>query len=203
MFGRDKEHGQATVVAREVDDAASDRYHNGWTYVADVQPDSGAPAFRATFRARFSHTEEFHEPVVGEQIRVTFDKDQQVEFDPEVLREMAKAKKADRKEQFAAIAGAAPGSAVDPASADVQAAQYRAMRIRAAIDRAKEAGNDAEIERLTAMLARVEAGDLSLPAAAPMPDPLDRLQKLADLHESGALTDEEFAAEKAKLLGAS
>jgi len=29
---------------------------------------------------------------------------------------------------------------------------------------------------------------------------LDQIQKLADLHESGALTDEEFSAAKAKLL---
>jgi hypothetical protein len=40
------------------------------------------------------------------------------------------------------------------------------------------------------------------PAAAP--DPMDvkmaELKKLGDLHESGVLTDEEFAAEKAKIL---
>jgi Short C-terminal domain len=34
-------------------------------------------------------------------------------------------------------------------------------------------------------------------------DPLDRLGKLADLHDRGALTDAEFAAEKAKILGES
>ena len=32
-------------------------------------------------------------------------------------------------------------------------------------------------------------------------DRISRLERLADLHRSGALTDEEFAAEKAKLLG--
>jgi hypothetical protein len=32
-------------------------------------------------------------------------------------------------------------------------------------------------------------------------DPVERLEKLADLHERGALTDAEFAAEKAKILG--
>lgn len=32
-------------------------------------------------------------------------------------------------------------------------------------------------------------------------DPEDRLTKLADLHDRGVLTDEEFAAEKAKILG--
>lgn len=45
------------------------------------------------------------------------------------------------------------------------------------------------------------------PAEAPAPaggitdDALDRLQKLSALHASGALTDEEFAAAKAKILG--
>ena len=40
-------------------------------------------------------------------------------------------------------------------------------------------------------------------AAAPAPadDPLARLRELAQLHESGALTDDEFTAAKAKLLG--
>jgi hypothetical protein len=41
--------------------------------------------------------------------------------------------------------------------------------------------------------------------AAPPPAPTsdaDELQQLAQLHASGALTDEEFAAAKAKILGA-
>ncbi len=40
-------------------------------------------------------------------------------------------------------------------------------------------------------------------AAAPVPpapDPYDQIEHLAALHASGALTDEEFAAEKAKVL---
>jgi uncharacterized protein YnzC (UPF0291/DUF896 family) len=32
------------------------------------------------------------------------------------------------------------------------------------------------------------------------PDPLDRIAKLAQLRDSGALTNEEFEAQKAKLL---
>jgi membrane protease subunit (stomatin/prohibitin family) len=39
------------------------------------------------------------------------------------------------------------------------------------------------------------------PAAAPQKDVTAELQKLADLHKSGVLTDEEFAAAKKKLLG--
>ena len=39
-------------------------------------------------------------------------------------------------------------------------------------------------------------------AYAPVPpDPLDELEHLVQLHESGVLTDEEFAAAKAKILG--
>jgi len=36
--------------------------------------------------------------------------------------------------------------------------------------------------------------------APPPPDPYDQIEHLAQLHASGALTDEEFAAEKAKVL---
>ena len=38
-------------------------------------------------------------------------------------------------------------------------------------------------------------------AAAPPADPIQRLKDLADLKQQGILTDEEFAAEKAKILG--
>ena len=36
---------------------------------------------------------------------------------------------------------------------------------------------------------------------ARQPDPVDQLTRLADLHGRGALTDQEFAAEKAKIIG--
>ena len=41
------------------------------------------------------------------------------------------------------------------------------------------------------------------PAAAPAPaeDPIEQLKDLGQLHADGILTDEEFAAQKAKLLG--
>jgi hypothetical protein len=38
------------------------------------------------------------------------------------------------------------------------------------------------------------------PAAAPEADRMDQLKQLGDLHAQGILTDEEFAAEKAKIL---
>jgi hypothetical protein len=43
------------------------------------------------------------------------------------------------------------------------------------------------------------------PAPPPQPaaaaDPLDQLERLGKLHEQGVLTDDEFAREKAKVLG--
>jgi hypothetical protein len=38
-------------------------------------------------------------------------------------------------------------------------------------------------------------------AEAPAEDPYEALTKLAQLHDQGILTDEEFAAQKAKILG--
>jgi hypothetical protein len=39
------------------------------------------------------------------------------------------------------------------------------------------------------------------PAAAPAgPDPIQQLKELGELHQQGILTDEEFAAQKAKIL---
>jgi hypothetical protein len=55
--------------------------------------------------------------------------------------------------------------------------------------------------------ARSEAGQRSPGPLASHPggpsDPIVHLQRLADLHDRGVLTDAEFAAEKAKILGAS
>lgn len=39
------------------------------------------------------------------------------------------------------------------------------------------------------------------PAAAPADPTVEKINQLAQLHASGALTDEEFAAAKAKILG--
>ena len=38
------------------------------------------------------------------------------------------------------------------------------------------------------------------PQAVPTPDPIQQLKELGQLHQQGVLTDEEFAAQKAKLL---
>jgi len=39
------------------------------------------------------------------------------------------------------------------------------------------------------------------PVAAPAPDPIEQLKQLAELKNQGILTEEEFAAQKARILG--
>ena len=64
----------------------------------------------------------------------------------------------------------------------------------------KYAGQDAAyVEQQSA--AAMQGAEM---AAAPAPaanDPFDQIEKLSKLHAEGALTDEEFAAAKAKILG--
>ena len=45
------------------------------------------------------------------------------------------------------------------------------------------------------------APDAPAAPAAPAADPIEQLKQLGALHQQGILTDEEFAAQKAKLLG--
>ena len=65
----------------------------------------------------------------------------------------------------------------------------------------KYAGQDAAYNQQQA--AAVEQGmEQAPPAPAPAADdPFDQIEKLSKLHDEGALTDEEFAAAKAKILG--
>jgi hypothetical protein len=63
--------------------------------------------------------------------------------------------------------------------------------------------NDSQAEALAAFM-RGEPGSTGVSAASPGSGPddqLGRLQKLGELHASGVLTDAEFDAQKAKILG--
>jgi hypothetical protein len=70
-----------------------------------------------------------------------------------------------------------------------------------AIRRARAAGDLAEVERLKGASNRLLADARETRnQTTPPADPLERLAVLADLRDRGALTDSEFAAEKAKIL---
>ena len=59
----------------------------------------------------------------------------------------------------------------------------------------------AQAQQQAAVEQAKQEGAAQAQAAAPAIDTTAELQKLADLHKSGVLTDEEFAAMKKKLLG--
>ncbi len=81
------------------------------------------------------------------------------------------------------------------------AAVYHAGK-KSQANKDQQAADDADAQQQA-----YEAGLADSQAAAPAPDAsgmsedsIQKLQELAQLHESGVLTDEEFAAQKAKLL---
>ena len=62
------------------------------------------------------------------------------------------------------------------------------------------------MQRKQAQAAQAQQAQAAAAAPAPAPapvvgDPVAQLEKLGQLHAQGILTDEEFAAQKAKLLG--
>lgn len=57
------------------------------------------------------------------------------------------------------------------------------------------------VRRHQAAQAQAQQPAQAPPAEAPAEDPYEQLTKLGKLHEQGILTDEEFAAQKAKILG--
>ena len=66
----------------------------------------------------------------------------------------------------------------------------------------KQAAEEEQAYEQAPAAEQAPAEDQEQAAYAPPPaDPADEIEHLAQLHESGALTDEEFAAAKAKILG--
>lgn len=74
---------------------------------------------------------------------------------------------------------------------------------RVARNRADQDAQDAEQDGRIDDLEQQQGGGSPPPAAAPAAGPsvADQLSQLGDLHQQGVLTDDEFAAAKAKLLG--
>lgn len=79
----------------------------------------------------------------------------------------------------------------------------RGMGIVGVAATAKVVNNRSEARRDAQEAQAAQAAAAAAPAAAPeaADDPIAQVEKLAKLHAAGALTDEEFAAAKAKALG--
>jgi Short C-terminal domain len=96
----------------------------------------------------------------------------------------------------AVIAGTA--TAVSGSVSRSQAAKANAQQVEAQ----QAAESQAQLAEMQAQLAAMQAQQAPAAApAAPAGDLMSELTKLAELHSAGILTDAEFAAAKAKLLG--
>ena len=143
-----------------------------------VEPD-GEPPFETTFHQAFPGTV----PMTGWQCKVIYDPS-----DPERIAVLS--------------------DQIFPPGIDHDKAE-QAAAMRAQMQQALKSGNMAEyIEQMKAQALSgalpgtvIVDGNMVSGAAAPQPDTVDQLAKLADLHDKGALTDAEFTAMKAKILG--
>lgn len=99
-----------------------------------------------------------------------------------------------------AVSGAVHSSQQGRAQAQAQQQQAAAAQQQAQIDAAAQAAvSQAAVSQAAASQAAAQATPAS--AAPPADDLIASLQKLAGLKDAGMLTDEEFAAAKARLLG--
>jgi hypothetical protein len=85
------------------------------------------------------------------------------------------------------VVGGMQHHAAEKAQTQADAAAYQQMQEQAAMEQAAQQG------------AAQQAA--AAPAAAPAADTATQLKELADLKAQGVLTEEEFAAQKAKILG--
>lgn len=95
------------------------------------------------------------------------------------------------------------------AAANTAAVGGKPYRFMVAKDAPSEAVLEAIVVTGAAAMPNIQIGGQSLQdmmaqaaGTAVAADPTEQLTKLADLHERGVLTDDEFAAQKAKILGA-
>lgn len=92
-----------------------------------------------------------------------------------------------------AVSGGMRNKAASNQQQAADAAAYQQMQQQAALD--------AQMQAAAAQAAAAQAAAApAAPAAAPADDPVAKLKELASLHASGVLSDEEFAAMKAKIL---
>ncbi len=145
-----------------------------------VQPE-GEPPFEATFSQAFQGIS----PMAGWTCKVIYDPsdhDKIAVLDGEVFPPGVSPEQAER-------AGA------------MRAGMLEAMRngnVAAYVQQVKDQAASGNLPGVVIAGGQVVSG-----AAAPKPDVVDQLTKLADLHKRGALTDEEFQTEKAKLIDSS
>jgi Short C-terminal domain len=197
VFGRDKkleDHGvraPAEVVSADqsgVGVTAGNPAFAGatevlWKLDVKVKPEDGDP-FDAHVEAKLP---QYTALMVGSTVPVLFDPDDH----SKVTLDMSPEGWADAASHMGALAGN-PALAA-PIKEMMEAALKDPVAFRQhAMEEAQKAFGAAGFTVVGATGAAPQSGEAAM---------VDTLQKLADLHKQGVLTDEEFAQQKAKLLG--
>jgi hypothetical protein len=186
--------------------------------VLEVSPDEGMP-FRAETRVNLQglgDKRHFASPQVGETLPVKYDaKHEKVKVVVDAAHDQ-RVRDAEEKQRWQAMIDAPAGSGAPAQAATVQGGTDLAETLRNAVSQGITDPHALEhlVEQAFGGSAHVVVNDVvvepgsgtnfgSLFGEQPQADPVDRLKVLADLKEKGMLTDEEFAAQKARILGES
>lgn len=152
-----------------------------------VEPD-GEPSFEATVKQVFNDSHGWHIPQEGYSVQVIYDPNDRSKLVLD-LGAMPVAPGFDRDEATARQEQAMARMR-DP---EARSKQIEEMQARAA----------AQVQSVAAAREMMAKSFPQAQGAPPGPDVADQLTKLADLRDRGVLTDAEFEAQKAKVLGAS
>jgi hypothetical protein len=201
------------IEARETKQRLGMNYAVMWELKLGVRP-AGEPEFTAPAEAYFEYA---HRPAPGATIHVI--------YDPKHRKRLIVDQRSDEEREAGIgrpLRDADPQTAKQPATARALTIAKRFVQTLNPVARAVNAREleDALQDRMAVSAAsalksgstpgeapRVQIltigpdGQLVTPATAPDSDPVDQLAKLADLRDRGALTNEEFEAQKQRILG--
>jgi|SRR4051794_9346140 hypothetical protein len=227
MFGGQWEKAEATIVAslpKYTGDGSTATYE----FVADVRPAGGAEPFRATLKEP-TIAIDFWPPSIGDVVSVLVKTNGKVKFDKADPRISAKAFEARRKQAFEAAQHQPYQADPDFGSPESAAGDFQGLQslqsfqgvqvfgaadpsqLRAAADQLRAAGLGALADQMTHQLADQtadQAPDRTATGTAepdrPEPgsgdDPATRLARLENLRDRGLLSDEEYAAQRQRIL---
>lgn len=201
MFGhKDLEPGEAVIVERHVKHHGDDGRNTLFEWLADVTPANGAP-FR-TVLATPGLALDFREPGPGDHVSVLIDRKKDItHFDKSDPRISLKAERAEQDRRFAESAA---GTFASPAS--IPPGQVARPQNVTNVETQVVSATDAA-PFLQALLsgdsdAREQAiSELRAQQHLATSDVGERLSQLESLKATGALTDEEYQAQRQRIVG--
>jgi hypothetical protein len=203
MFGQDWDKAEATIVNRDAKFSGSGATATH-TFVADVRLSSGE-SFRATVHEPNIATD-FWPPGIGDVVSVLVkSKDRKVKFDMDDERLSVKAHHAAKKTAFGSVqqqpAGTPPVSwatATSPQMPDGIPPEVAAKLAQLGITGAAPMVVTGDSAQGQAILAAMSQAGVAPAAAAHTPEV--RLAKLQTLLDQGLLSDDEYAAQRRRIL---